>query len=70
MKFVRVKSYLNDKLVAEQLYLGDNHSNALQRFRNYYPEHDQCTLVAETIDNTDPRYAEYISVAIRCGCFN
>ena len=66
IKFVRVESFCDGKLVCEQLYLGDNHVKALVRFRKSYPEHDKCILVAETIDGNDPKNEEYIRTCIRC----
>ena len=67
MKFVRVRSYLQSgELAAEQLYLGENQYEALERFRRDYPEHQNCVLVAETVDGDDPKNEEYIRVCIGC----
>lgn len=68
MKYVRVRSYLDNKLIADHAYGGDNQSNALSRFRKEYPEHDKCILIAETIDDTDPKYSEWFRVARNCDC--
>ena len=34
-------------------------SKSLDRFRKEYPEHKDCILIAETIDNKEPKYKEY-----------
>lgn len=70
MKYVRIKSYHNGKFVAEQAYIGDNHAAALKRFRTDYPSHNQCILVAETVDDKDPKWTEWFRVARNCGCVN
>lgn len=68
MKYVRIRSYSNDKLVADHAYGGDNQSIAIARFRREYPEHDNCILVADTIDDDDPEYKEWFRAARECGC--
>ena len=40
----------------------------LVRFRKEYPEHKDCILIAETIDNEEPKYKEYFQVCLNCGC--
>lgn len=68
MKYVRVKSYHKDKFVAEHAYFGDNQSAALSRFRKEYPEHHECVLVAQTIDDEDDKWIEWFRAARDCGC--
>ena len=41
---------------------------SLDRFRKEYPEHKDCILIAETIDNEEPKYKEYFQVCLNCGC--
>ena len=43
-------------------------SKSLDRFRKEYPEHKDCILIAETIDNEEPKYKEYFQVCLNCGC--
>lgn len=63
----RIKSYLNGKLVAEHIYYR-NQTKAIEMFRKEYPEHDECIVVAEDYDETDPKNAEHFKVACDCGC--
>lgn len=67
MKFIRVKSYHNGKFTgAEWLCFGDNQVKALERCRSYYPEHNDCVFIAETIDDSEPKWKEYVKVCNRC----
>lgn len=69
MIHVRIKSYSNGQFTTcEHLYLGDNHVNALARFRKEYPEHKNCVLVAETYDSEEEKNKEHFNVCLRCGC--
>ena len=69
MLYTRIKSYLNGKFTGcEHLYMGNNHVKSLDRFRKEYPEHKDCILIAETIDNEDQKYKEYFQVCLNCGC--
>lgn len=70
MKYVRVRSYHESKWNGtEQLYLGENQVNALERFKKDYPQYvSTCILVAETIDSDDDR--EYFKACQRCGVVN
>ena len=69
MKYVRIKSYLNNQFTGcEHLYLGNSHVEALNKFRKEYPEHGECILIAETIDSEEPKYKEYFQTCLRCGC--
>ena len=71
MMYVRIKSYYQSgKFTScEHLYPGNDQVKALERFRRNYPEHNDCILVAETIDDEDPKIdEEYIHIFYRCGC--
>lgn len=70
MKYVRIKSYNQDGEFTgcEHAYGGDNQSTALMRFRKEYPEHNECILVARTIDDEDPEWIEWFRVARNCDC--
>ena len=69
MIYVRIKSYLNGKFTGcEHLYLGNNHVNALDKFRKEYPEHDSCILIAESYDSEDERNKEHFQACLNCGC--
>lgn len=68
MKFIRIKSYLDDKLVCEQLYLTDSQVKAIKRFRKDYPTHKNCIVVAENYESDE--HKEHYEVCKRCGCVN
>lgn len=69
MVYVRIKSYLNGKFTGcEHLYLGNNHVNALDKFRKEYPEHKNCILIAESYDSEDERNKEHFKACLNCGC--
>lgn len=70
MLYTRIKSYYQDGRFTgcEHLYLGNDHVNALLRFRAEYPAHDSCICVAETIDSDAPENREYFEICCRCGC--
>ena len=68
MKYVRIKSVLNGKLLADHAYFGNDHCKALERFRREYPEHGECVLIAETIDDDDHKYTEWFKAARNCDC--
>ena len=69
MKYIRIRSYHNGKFTTcEQAYIGDNQVKALERFRKEYPEHHDCILIAETIDDEDPDWKEWFRIARNCGC--
>lgn len=69
---IRIKSYYPNGTFTycEQLYVGENQTEALSKFRRDYPEHNTCILVAEHIDENDPKNFEYINICRRCGCVN
>ena len=67
MKYVRVRSYHNDKYTGcDHLYLGNNQAEALERFRKEYPEHDECILIAEYFDSEE--HKELFTAFLNCGC--
>ena len=67
MKYTRIRSYFNGEFTScEHLYLGDNHVTALERFRREYPEHDKCTVIAETYESDE--HKEHFAACLRCGC--
>lgn len=70
MKYVRIKSNFPDGTFTgcEHAYLGDNHTDALARFRKEYPEHNECIVIAQTIDADDPKWFGWIKAARDCGC--
>lgn len=70
MTYVRIRSYYPDGTftTCEHAFVGDNHVKAIERFRNLLPEHKNCYLVAETIDDNDPNWKEWFRVARNCGC--
>lgn len=68
MKYIRIRSYNEGHLAAEHAYIGDNQVKSIERFRNEYPEHANCIVVAETIDDQDPNWKEWFRVARNCGC--
>lgn len=70
MKYVRIQSYFQSKLVAEHLYYGDDHVRAIEAFRKEYPEHDSCIVVASTIEGDSQKWQEYVNVCRRCGLVN
>lgn len=65
MLLTRIQSYKNYKSIAEHLYLGNDHTNAIKKFRSQYPEHDECILIASTIDSEDTAQHEYINTMLK-----
>ena len=69
MLYTRIKSYHNGEFTScEHLYLGTNQVKALERFRNEYPEHKECILVAQTYDSEAEENKEHFQACLRCGC--
>jgi hypothetical protein len=70
MKYIRIRSYLPDGTFTgcEHAFIGDDQVSATKRFRNEYPEHADCTVVVETIDDQDPDWKEWFRIARNCGC--
>lgn len=70
MKYVRIRSYRENGefTTCEHAFGGDNQVKALERFRREYPEHKDCILVAETIDDQDEDWKEWFRIARGCGC--
>lgn len=69
MIYTRIKSYYNGKFTnCEHLYFGNNHSDALRKFRQEYPEHKNCVLIAETYDSEDEKNTEHFKSCLNCGC--
>ena len=70
MKYVRIRSYYqNGKFTScEHLYAGTNQVEALEKFREEYPEHDNCILIAENYDSEKPEHKEHFAACLRCGC--
>lgn len=70
MKYVRVKSYYQDGRFTgcEHAYVGEDQCKTIKRFRDEFPEHEKCTVFAETIDDEDEKWQEWFRVARRCGC--
>ena len=70
MKYVRIMSYYQDGRFTgcEQAYIGNNQTKALERFRHDFPEHNNCIVVAETIDDEDAGWLDWFRVARKCGC--
>ena len=69
MIYTRIKSYYNGTFTnCEHLYLGNNHSIALNKFRSEYPEHNDCILIAESYDSEDPDNKEHFQACLNCGC--
>ena len=67
MLYTRIKSYNNGKFTTcEQLYPTTNQSIALQRFREDYPEHKECILIAEYYDSEANK--EHFEICKTCGC--
>ena len=67
MKMTRITSYLNERLVAEHIYLGDQ-VRAIRRFRKEYPEHEMCVVVAEDYDPDDTKNKSHYEACVRAGC--
>ncbi len=67
---IRIRSYLPDGTFTscEHLYRGYTQASALARFRQEYPEHNKCILVAEDYDCEDPKNAEHFKACKACGC--
>ena len=69
MLYTRIKSYHNGVFTTcEHLYLGNNHTKALERFRNEYPEHKECILITETYDSEAGKNKEHFQACLKCGC--
>lgn len=70
MKYVRIRSYLPNGTftTCEHAYIGSDQSKALGRFRDEFPEHAKCILMAETIDDEDAEWLEWFKVARAFGC--
>lgn len=69
MMYVRIRSYKNDSLCAEHLYVkSGTQQDAIDRFFRDMPEQKGCTIVAEDCDSQDPKNAEYFRVCRDCGC--
>lgn len=66
MKYVRITSHLDGKLLAEHLYFTDSQVKAIDRFRKEYPEHKDCIVVAENYESDENK--EHFRVCINCGC--
>lgn len=67
MMYVRIKSYLDGMFTTcEQLYSECNQSEAIQRFRDEYPEHKDCTVIAE--DYNSEENPEHFEICKACGC--
>lgn len=69
-QFIRIRSYYqNGKFTTcEHLYPGSDQARALERFRNEYPEHKECILVAEHYESNAPENAEHFKACLRCEC--
>lgn len=71
MRYVRIRSYMGKQFTGcEQLYPGNDQVKAIVRFREAYPEHKDCVLVAEPYNSNDPKNAEHFAACLRCGCVN
>jgi hypothetical protein len=69
MMYVRIRSYYNGTFTScEHLYFGNNQSEALNKFREKYPEHEKCVLIAEAYDSNDERNREHFKACLNCGC--
>ena len=68
MKYVRITSHKDGKLLAEHLYLTDSHTKAIERFRKEYPSHKDCIVVAENYDSEEEKNKEHFKACLRCEC--
>jgi len=69
MQYVRVTSYSNGKFTGcEHLYFGASQANALEKFRQEYPEHAECILIAENYDSEAEANKAHFAACLRCGC--
>lgn len=70
MTFTRVKSYLQtgEFTNCEHLYFGSDKQRALDRFRNEYPEHRDCIIVAEPYESDCDKNKEHFLICVKCGC--
>lgn len=66
--FVRVRSYLQtgEFTSCEHIYFNRSQSEALTKFKEEYPEHNDCILVAEYYDPEQNK--EHFTACLRCGC--
>lgn len=67
LKYIRIRTYLNCKFTGcEHIYLTTSQSEALERFRREYPEHNACIAIAADYDpKENPSHFEACK---RCGC--
>lgn len=68
MKYIRITSHKDGRLLAEHLYFTDSQVKAIERFRKEYPEHHDCIVVAENYESDDPKHKEHFNACLRCGC--
>lgn len=69
MMYVRIRSYHNNSLCAEHLYVKSGTTqDAIDRFLRDMPEQKVCILVAEDYDSEDPKNAEHFRICGECGC--
>jgi hypothetical protein len=48
--------------------LGNNQVVALEKFREEYPEHENCILIAERYDSEEERHKAHFKACLACGC--
>ncbi len=71
MMYVRIKSYDESGAFTgcEHLYSNCSTLNdGIQRFRDEYPEHEQCLIIAEYYDATEECNKEHFEICKACGC--
>ena len=69
MQYVRVTSYSNGKFTGcEHLYSRSSQADALKKFREEYPEHAKCILIAENYDSEAEENKAHFAACLNCGC--
>ena len=68
-KFTRIKSYFRDGSFTgcEHVY-ARSQGIALEMFRKEYPEHKDCILIAETIEEDMDNQSEWFKACQKAGC--
>jgi hypothetical protein len=71
MIFTYIKAYKDEVFLGyEHLYLGNNHTKALERCIQENPEFKECILMAETYDSEDVKNQEHYQACVRCNCIS
>lgn len=69
MSFTRVRSYSKDgKFTGCEHVYARGQVKALEWFRKDYPEHKDCIVIAETVEEDLDNPSEWFKACNNCGC--